>query len=632
MQIRQKPKTRRGYAMVTTFGILTLVAVAGVSYVNSATQTVRISKRQTEEVQLTHVCEAGVQSVLRSLWRPFKIDQNFFDLDEWCTGASSGNAAVVTSGAMPSIGVFSAGVIGYTSPNNDPYSRIVTVRAVGFIDRNGNGQLDGAETSKVVDVSARFELARSQVFDYTYFINNYGWMDGFAANQLIVNGDMRANGNFDFLNGSPTVNGSVIACNNDKLDPGAPGNINMAPVKQTTSSYISSFNNSARVRPGYDPTRHGAVGSTSFEQNRDFVFESAGSLQTNRAFGAAMMDARGVRAWNRVNTSDAPTVTTLDTSPTQEVVMPDLSDLPYYQGLSGNYRNPKQNWQDGTPNPNYNQVAYIEVWDPTLNSGNGAYKRLTTNGVIDGSAVLVGTTTNPIRIHGPVTVTQDVVMKGVVEGQGTIYTGRNVHVVGNITYKNAPDFRFTGGRNSMQAVENYNEKRDFLGLAARGSVILGNPLTFTDTYPLYYMMPPFTKGRYDENGNYIPAYNAKNRDSTGRMLYQSVVPDATLRSVATDSQGRDIGVNTVDAILYTNFVGGGNVGTAGGGMTLNGTIISKDEAIVAWSLPVRLNYDNRIRERSISRTPLIDLQLPRSPVMLRSTWQDRGFRYQRGAQ
>jgi hypothetical protein len=87
------------------------------------------------------------------------------------------------------------------------------------------------------------------------------------------------------------------------------------------------------------------------------------------------------------------------------------------------------------------------------------------------------------------------------------------------------------------------------------------------------------------------------------------------------------GVNQIDAIIYTNFVGGGNIGTAGGGVVMNGTIISRDEAMVTWSLPVIMNYDNRIRERSVTRTPLIDLNLPRSPVMMRSTWQDRGITY-----
>lgn len=49
--------------------------------------------------------------------------------------------------------------------------------------------------------------------------------------------------------------------------------------------------------------------------------------------------------------------------------------------------------------------------------------------------------------------------------------------------------------------------------------------------------------------------------------------------------------------------------------------------MVVWSLPIKMNYDNRSRERTLNKTPLIDLQLPRSPVMLRSTWLDRGFGY-----
>ena len=147
---------------------------------------------------------------------------------------------------------------------------------------------------------------------------------------------------------------------------------------------------------------------------------------------------------------------------------------------------------------------------------------------------------------------------------------------------------------------------------------MGNPVTFSNPYPLYYMQPPFTKGRYDEQGNYIPPFNAMEIDSTGRRRYQSVLPDSWINSAAE-------GVNQIDAVIYTNFCGGGNVGTAGGGMTVNGTLIARDEAIVTWSLPIRMNYDTRIRERGPDRNPLIDLNLPRSPTMLRSTWQDRGF-------
>lgn len=147
---------------------------------------------------------------------------------------------------------------------------------------------------------------------------------------------------------------------------------------------------------------------------------------------------------------------------------------------------------------------------------------------------------------------------------------------------------------------------------------MGDPATFGNPYPLKYMTPPFTKGRYDEAGNWIPPFNALERDSTGTLRYKSVLGDSAISRVAS-------GINQIDAVIYTNFVGGGNLGTGGGGVRFNGSLISRDEAMVVWSLPVTMNYDSRIRERTLSRMPLIDLQLPRSPVMLRSTWQDRGF-------
>lgn len=304
----------------------------------------------------------------------------------------------------------------------------------------------------------------------------------------------------------------------------------------------------------------------------------------------------------------------LDTSPTEEVIMPDLSDLTYYQNLSATYTDGKATYGDGTANPNYGQGAWIKVWDSSLNSGAGGYKTITTNGNVVGSASLIGTAAHPILTHGPVTFSQDAVIKGYVSGQGTIYTGRNVHIVGSIKYSNPPDFR---GSNQT-TIDNANEKKDIIALAARGSVMMGDVKNFTSSYPLQYMSPPFTHGRYDENGNWVPAFDANAVDSSGFKKYQSVMGDNYIDSISES-------VNQIDAVLYTNFVGGGDIGTGGGGVQFNGSIISKDEAMVVFSLPMYMNYDSRIRERTISKTPLIDLQLPRSPVMLRSTWQDRGF-------
>jgi hypothetical protein len=604
---KRRTRTQRGSALLTTFMVMTLLAIAGASFIGSATSSLRIANRQQYDIVTTHVCEAGVQAELRGLWRNFKTTQQFVDFDIALAGASAQNPRAAVAGTLPGAGSYSAAVISSTAL--DPNARLVTVRSVGWVDRNGNGVLDRSEPRKVVDVIARYTLVRSKVFDYTYFVNNYGWMDGFGPSDLIINGDMRANGNFNFLHGSPTVNGSVYASLNEKLLPGAAGVINGPPLKWSTDQYASQAAMNPRWRQAYDASIYGAKGSAKYRQNRDLAFDSDASMIEGRVAGAALLDATGTRAWQRESLTETQTEF-LDQQATRELSMPDLSDLNRYVALSANYTDSKQAYRDGTPNPNFGQGAYVDVWDATAN----AYKRVTTGGVVKGSAALIGTVAHPIKIHGPVTFTQDVAIKGNVSGQGTIYTGRNVHIVGSIRYTNTPDFRGA----DANAIDNVNEKKDMLGLAARGSVIMGDPSTFTSSYPLQYMTPPFTHDRLDESGHLIPAYNALQADETGFRKYQSVLGDAYLHSIAE-------GVNQIDGIIYTDFVGGGNLGTSGKGIEINGTIISKDEAMVAFSLPMRMNYDNRVRERTPSKAPLIDISLPRSPLLWRASWQERAF-------
>lgn len=651
-QTRKRNRKERGVALMVTFGLMMVITIAATSYIDRATVSIRLARHNTLDVQTTHLCDAGMQSVLLSLWRPFKQSQVFTDLDSQLTGATELSPKAAQTAEVGSVGKYAAGVVKYWQPSGDNYGRMVLIRVIGWVDKNGNNIADTNEPRKTVDVVSEFRLARSRVFDYTYFINNFGWMEGFNQNNLIVNGDMRSNGDFSFISGTGTINGSVIASVNDKLVPGAAGVINTTPYKQSSTSYNTTYNNTStpfrtRMRQAYDSSKHGAFGSATFNEWRDYVFQSDASIQGSRIFGAVLEDASGSKAW--VNTGGTPTTTMLDPRPTDEIVMPDLRDFgnvgdtadingkrfartkaytdgkatyldgtanPNYSGNAGAQSNLNG---DGTPNVNY-KGAYLDVWDNSLNGGAGAYKRVTVNGVSTGSQLLIGTSTRPIRIHGPVAVNGDIAIAGVIQGQGTIYTTRNAHIIGSLTYKNPPDFTGSNIDTTMKAAE----KKDFLGLAASGSVIMGDTTTF-GSYPLTYMSPPFTKPRLDENGNTIPAFNAYAIDAWGIKKYQSILEfdaatKATYKSVAAG------GVNQIDAILYTNFVGGGNVGTSGGGMTLNGTIISRDEAIVTWSLPIRMNYDVRIREREVTKQPLIDLDLPRSPTILKSSWQDKGFR------
>ena len=606
----RRSRTRQGNALMTMFLIMMLLGVGASTYVSAATQTYQTAYRQSLETQTTPLCEAASQSLQLSLWTPFKDNQNFTGMDAACTGATISHPLGTLSGTIPGSGNYSAGVISYTVVNS--YTRSVIIRCVGWLDQNGNGQLDPNEPCKTVDISATYTLQRSQVFDYTYFINNYGWMDGFGPNDLIVNGDMRSNGDFTFSNGSPTVNGSIYAAQNQQLVPPAAGIVNQPPVKMDNGTYASRNAANTRARQSYNASTMGSYGSANWQSWNSSIFDTNGQIINNTVSGAAIGDSTGIKSWTETSLNLNPPMTVLDTTPTQQVVMPDLSNISYYESMSQSYVDTKQTYGDGTANPLYNQGAYVQVW----NNGTGAYQTVSTNGVVTGSASLIGSSAHPILIHGPVTFTQDAVVKGNISGQGTVYTGRNVHLVGSLIYQNPPNFQ----GNNATTISNQNEKADMVALCANGSVIMGDTSQFDYSYPLQFMMPPFTHARYDDNGNLIPAYNAMNTDGTGKHLYQSVLGDSYIHSVAS-------AINQIDAIVYTNFVGGGDIGTGGAGLNFNGTIISKDEAMVVWSLPMYMNYDGRIKERALSNSPLIDLQLPRSPALLVSTWQDRGFSY-----
>lgn len=586
------------------FGVLALAAIvlelgAATIYVTSG--GMRRAQREENLTMVIQGAEAGIDFESDAIWQGFKISQNLSTVDTATSAATEQNPCIVNNGTLdgpdPNSTAkirYTAAVIGYK--NTDSYTRDLTIRSVAWLDRNNNSTWDNGEPRKSIRCAVRYTLSRAGVFDYAYFVNNYGWMNGFSSTQLIVNGDMRANGNFDFSGGTPTINGSVYAAANNKLIPPATGTVNITPNQWSNSYYAT--NAVAQARQAYDAAKHGAKGSQTYENWRDLIYDKDASIVGDRPSGAVVADNRGTRTYSG---------TVLDPQPTSVMPMPDLSDINKYVTLSTNYVDTKATYNDGTANPYYNQGAYVQVWNATASR----YDTVTTNGVFSGSRALIGDATHPIKVHGPVTFTQDVVIKGVVQGQGTLYTGRNVHIVGDITYKDPPDFRGT----DPTTIDNANEKKSILGLAARASIIMGDTSTFSWSTPLQYMAPPFTHARYDDYGNLIPAFDARQVDSTGMKKYQSTLGDAYVHSISST-------ISNINAVLYTNFLGGGNIGGGGGGVTFNGSIISRDEAMVLFSLPFKMNYDNRIKERSLQNKPLIDIDLPRTPSVVKLTWHE----------
>ena len=85
-------------------------------------------------------------------------------------------------------------------------SRDVTITCYAYVPNKAdylNKVRDAARSD--AHCTVRIEFGDSEVFDYSYFINHWGW---FYGNTIVANGDVRSNGQFDFGGYSATVNGS----------------------------------------------------------------------------------------------------------------------------------------------------------------------------------------------------------------------------------------------------------------------------------------------------------------------------------------------------------------------------------------------------------------------------------------
>ncbi|BAC92330.1 hypothetical protein [Gloeobacter violaceus] len=108
--------------------------------------------------------------------------------------------------------------------------------------------------------------------------------------------------------------------------------------------------------------------------------------------------------------------------------------------------------------------------------------------VVAGQAVLLGelpseanghcrSAKNPLLVQGDLFVEGDVVLRGCLQGQGQIYSARNLYVAGDLVYRNPPgNFgNYTAATDPDAAARaDIAAAKDSLRLAAGGSIILGD--------------------------------------------------------------------------------------------------------------------------------------------------------------
>lgn len=409
----------------------------------------------------------------------------------------------------------------------------------------------GAPVTKTLEEVVEFGLRRSGVFDYAYFVNNYGYILGGSCT---ANGDVRSNGDFR-VDGLSYINGHVLAAPNEEN--GASGRAFVdgggTPRHMTIEAYW------AESKKCDDRSRPSAPPGTDPEADYPMGYDGESLLYSYQ----------------------------------DSLEMPYLGDLQLYKELAVGH---------GGTIAQGGQTLVNAVFNGTGPSG-------ISTAPDKGCITLFGTKQDPIVIDGPVVIERDVVLSGYVTGQGTIYAGRNVHIIGDVTYVDPPSWE-KPGENPDATIE-ANKGRDMLGLVAKGNIVMGNPENVSWRNAVSpYMRPPFTKPYACDptdasigypavfSGNYTgfdglervtSTYKKDNKlyaNTANARYYQSLVQNSILQGQYSYT------ITKVDAVLYNNHGIIGKVGNC----DINGAFVSRDDALL-YQAELDLSWDIRLGSR-----------------------------------
>jgi hypothetical protein len=200
----------RGTALVST--LVVLMGVFGLICATTITTSVEVreSRRALDQVRVQQVAEAGFEQGMRFIGGAINKTSAYHPL-EGLTGLFATETTITPFLAEP---LFAGGAevgnysVSITSVEQAEASITLRIDATGYLD--APSQLAPGEMGSgwhAVSVTVRYSLTPSQVFDYAYFINNWGW---FYGNSIIANGSVRSNGQFDVANYSPWVNSQPL--------------------------------------------------------------------------------------------------------------------------------------------------------------------------------------------------------------------------------------------------------------------------------------------------------------------------------------------------------------------------------------------------------------------------------------
>jgi len=541
----------RGFVMTGALMLLLIGVMVAGSFVFVSRRSHPASVQWERYDQTLLAAQTALEKVKMNLHQEFSREhrrsQSWNDLIWIENNASGFSTNSIQLGAFLGSEVslpYSDAVISVTVEAGTVTSPSLTQRAI-LVTNTVSAVFNGV--TRAFEEVIRYDLSRSSVFDYAYFINNFGWFYGVNC---VVNGDIRSNRDSELRSNNLVLNGYSFAVG------------------------ITDVN---RPFQTWDWTAYRTNPSSSFFRPSRWVDPTRNNSAELYPHGFAVTR----------NSSGAGTVNGMD-----PLEVPNITILSEYEEYAAE--------QNGTISQGGVTVV-SNVFSGTGPSG--------VPGAADqGCLVLTGTSADPIVLNGPVVVRGDVIIRGFYTGQGTIYAGRNVHIIGDLTSVDAPQWTHPDTINNFDATTApRNLGRDFLGLCARGSIVIGNYRSTSFNGLLEHLRPPFVQphevfatdtdlgyvsytvnGTNYFNGDYTAFFGEKcgatATNGVSRRLYESSLSDALFSSLISNDW-----VSRIDAVIYNNHL---TTGLIEDGL-INGAIVCRDEALML-RRRAYINWDARL--------------------------------------
>ncbi len=203
--------SERGSAIVGV--LVVLVGIMGIVYATGTASVVEVrdSRKAIDGVRASYLAEAGAERGVQFLEQAVKNTNMTSPLIGLTSLFDGGDTFTpyVGEGVMNGGNRVGAYSVSFTRVASTASSITIAIDSTGYFPDAPSALPEGQQVSewRAVRSTVRYSLAPSEVFDYAYFINNWGW---FYGNTIRAFGNARSNGQFDCAGYAPTITGTPI--------------------------------------------------------------------------------------------------------------------------------------------------------------------------------------------------------------------------------------------------------------------------------------------------------------------------------------------------------------------------------------------------------------------------------------